>query len=129
MVIDGEETAFPLNNLSSFEIRISEGKPVITPKSASDDITYSYRDGSSVAEVTSYHDRPLSAFSGYARFPRRLSEKYYFFSARNAFLSGNTLFMAVTPINNGYPFIWVNGETRYYEINGFLTGVEASISP
>lgn len=129
MVVDCEETAFVLENPSSFEIRIVDGKPVIVPKSASYDRRYSYHDGSSAAEVVSYNDRTLSASSGNARFPRKLSDKYYFFSARNAFLSGNTLFLAVTPVNEGYPFIWVNGETRYYEINGFLTGVEVSVGP
>lgn len=129
MVVDCEETAFVLEDPSSFEIRIVDGKPVIVPKSASYDRRYSYRDGSAAAEVVSYNDRTLSASSGYARFPRKLSDKYYFFSARNAFLTGNTLFLAATPVKEGYPFIWVNGETRYYEINGFLTGVEASVSP
>lgn len=129
MVIDGTETAFPFNNPSSFDIRIVDGNPLITPKNSSYDRRYTYTDGVSTAEVISYNDRTLSASSAYARFPRKLSEKYYFFSSANAFLMEGTLFMAVTPQKEGYPFIWENGETRRYEINGFLTGVEVSVSP
>lgn len=129
MVIDGEESAFPLANPSSFDIRIVDGSPLIIPKGGSYDRRYSFSDGKYTAEVISYNDRTLSASSGYARFPRKLSEQYYFFSSRNAFLLGRTLFMAVTPVKQGSPFIWINGETRYCDINGFLTGIEASVGP
>lgn len=129
MVMDCEETAFPFSNPTSFDIRIVDGNPVITPKSSSLDRRYSYNNRITTAEILSYSDRTLSAYTNYARFPRKLSVQYYFFSASNAFLLGRTLFMAVTPVQQGFPFVWINGEVRSYEINGFLTGVEASVCP
>lgn len=130
MVIDGQESSFGLPDAASYDIRIVDGKPDIKPKNTMPDRRYNYSDGSYVAQVVSYADGTFSANGPRERFPHKMYDRYYFFSAANAFLLGSVLYVAVTPVQQGKaPFLWVNAEGFTYDINGFLTGVEASVGP
>ncbi|MBQ9309746.1 MAG: hypothetical protein IJ222_02660 [Bacteroidales bacterium] len=54
----------------------------------------------------------------------------FFFTRDCAMGLGEALFMAVTPRERRFPpFLWKNGEEELFAINGYLTGVEAVLSP
>lgn len=57
--------------------------------------------------------------------------KYYFFSTECGYLSGDTLFLVLTPLERGFPCMMLINETlEEIDIgNGFLTGVSVSVCP
>ena len=130
IVEDGQETQIRTEGNGMFDIRVRGGEVTATPLSASQAIAVSLHDGESTARVMAYSDRKLLISNVSLGFYTFTKEEYYFFSFRNCDLAGTTLYLAITPVEEGKaPILWKNGAVSEIKINGFVTAVDVSVIP
>ena len=130
IVEDGEKTPVEsVGTSGAYDIRIRNGVMQAKPLGQSTIRRWTYRDGTWDASVNIYRDgQQITVFTPGA------GSAYYLppamlFSFRNAFLSGQHLYMGVNPSESGEgPYLWKDGEIVFRsEINGFITAVEVLV--
>lgn len=129
IVEDGKETQVRTEGDGIFDIRIKDGKMEMTAVSIPQATTVQYQYGEHQVLVIVYHDGTMLVRNPPAGISKFSSGSYYFFSFRNSFFLDGELFLALTPQEDGKPFIWRNGKTTGLDINGFLTAVSVSVIP
>lgn len=130
IVEDGQETQVQVESSGIYDIRVKDGTVIKTPVTPSHSLYNKYTDGETTVTVVAYSDG--SILISYPGMKCDDPEKggYYFFSYRNACLSGKTLYLALTPFEKGKaPFLWRNGTVSEIEMNGFVTAVDVSVLP
>ena len=113
-----------------YDIRVKDGAVSVKATSPQQACQVRLADGENSALVMSYRDRTLLISNTSLGFYTFTEEQYYFFSFRNCDLAGTSLYLAVTPVEEGKsPVLWKNGAVSEIEMNGFVTAVDVSVIP
>lgn len=130
IVEDGTETQVYTETDGLYDIRVKDGEIVKTRIASGYARTFEYHEGPHSAKVTLYDDGSLFIYGSSSFSSRIMSGPHYFFSSKNACLSGTDFYVAATPAKEGArPFLWKNGAETEIEVNGFVSEVEVSVLP
>ena len=130
VVEDLTETQMQVGPDEMYDIRVKDGAVSVKATSPQQACQVRLADGENRALVMSYRDRTLLISNTSLGFYTFTEEQYYFFSFRNCDLAGTSLYLAVTPVEEGKsPVLWKNGAVSEIEMNGFVTAVDVSVIP